>query len=226
MTRRKTLQERFDQYVDRTGECWVWTAYRNKLGYGVFGITGGSRLAHRVAYSMVHGEISKGLEVCHRCDNPSCVRVDHLFLGTHAENMADSALKGRSRAPHGQTNKAAKLTDEAVLEILNSSLSAKHFSRKFNVSDTAIGLIRKNLKWKHVSRDGVDPSKWKVSGENHHKAKLTAVQVVAIKDEYAKLAKNGRLPSGAAAEIAKRYGVHVNYPRMLAKGDFWKVLEK
>ncbi len=82
-------------------QCWVWTAYRNKLGYGNFGTRSKRvQLAHRVSNEITYGLIPSGMLVCHHCDNPSCVRPDHLFLGTNADNTADAIKKALIRLTH------------------------------------------------------------------------------------------------------------------------------
>lgn len=94
----KAAEERFWSHVDKSGECWEWIAYRNNSrgGYGRFQPAVGIRKeAHRYAWEITHGPIPDGLYVCHDCDNPSCVRPDHLFLGTQKDNIRDASRKGR-----------------------------------------------------------------------------------------------------------------------------------
>lgn len=82
--------------------CIVYSGRKLKSGYGiVMGYTPQgkrtSTLAHRIAWKLLKGPIPKGQQVLHRCDNPSCINVDHLFLGTQKDNMADMKAKGRAR---------------------------------------------------------------------------------------------------------------------------------
>lgn len=89
-----TATERFWAHVKKTDGCWLWTGGTSTYGYGSFNVGDGQyESAHVFAWEAEHGPVPPGLEVCHECDVPHCVR--HLFLGTHLENMRDMAAKGR-----------------------------------------------------------------------------------------------------------------------------------
>src|SRR5947207_5829360 len=93
--------------VDYTGSsigCWVWLRARTSRGYGNIHLGGKMVSAHRVAWELVNGPIPEGLLVLHKCDNPSCVNPDHLFLGTNADNRKDAQVKGRLPRHLGEKN--------------------------------------------------------------------------------------------------------------------------
>ena len=115
------MEERFWEKVDRSGDCWVWTAAKKPepRPYGFFAVDGRNKLAHRHAYEMAYGPIPDGLCVLHRCDNPPCVRPAHLFLGTNRDNTQDMLAKGRftpaSGLTHGSITKPAALAHGEML---------------------------------------------------------------------------------------------------------------
>lgn len=93
------VRERFFSRIEYTESCWNWKGGDNGQGYRRISVNGEIAYAHRLAWTIFRGDIPNGLCVCHHCDNPSCVRPDHLFLGTKADNNIDRIIKGRSVYP-------------------------------------------------------------------------------------------------------------------------------
>lgn len=91
----RTEKGRFWSKVQMGPSCWVWEGARNRGGYGTFRRGSVVIKAHRAAWEFCYGPIPEGLCVLHKCDNPPCVRPDHLFLGTVADNAQDRVAKGR-----------------------------------------------------------------------------------------------------------------------------------
>ena len=92
---RRTIEERFWEKVNKTDDCWEWTAHKLFNGYGRFSVHGKPDYSHRIAWQLASGKYPTGKQVLHTCDNPGCVKIDHLFLGTLRENMADRGAKNR-----------------------------------------------------------------------------------------------------------------------------------
>jgi hypothetical protein len=134
------------------GPCWEWTAFKNPAGYGHFRIGGrGGRhfLAHRVAFALESGREPAAM-VLHRCDNPACVRMSHLFEGNNHDNVRDAVEKGRNTRLKGEANGRARFTAADVQAIRSSSDSLRIMARRYSVSTTAIGKIRRGEAWRHV----------------------------------------------------------------------------
>ncbi len=99
-TELRSFEERLWEKVDKTETCWLWTASKNPLGYGWFGVGKKVRLAHRVVYEFVVGPIPDGLELDHLCRTPSCVRPDHLEAVSHTINMQRGHKRQRNQKTH------------------------------------------------------------------------------------------------------------------------------
>lgn len=174
MPRAGTPEERFWARVEKTDECWLWTAYRLRSGYGWLRVNKVGWLAHRRSWALCNGSIPDGLFVLHRCDNPSCVRPDHLFLGTHQDNMTDMATKGRGahgeghgmrkhperhpsvtvpeRLARGERVNTARLTRGQVDEIralhAAGGVTAKALGERFGVTPSNISQIVRGRTWR------------------------------------------------------------------------------
>lgn len=163
---------RFWSLVDKADGCWIWQGSLDGKGYGRIAFRSVRTGAHRVAYILTYGDVPNGLEVCHHCDNRRCVRPDHLFLGTHAENMADQYAKGRNSPPPrndgdahwtrqhpervsgGEWHPFAKLTTEQVKAIRASyatgGYSYRQLATQYGVTKSCIHNIIKGKGWKGV----------------------------------------------------------------------------
>lgn len=154
--KRQPIPPRFWAKVQRPLQgCWPWLAARNKRGYGVLGRRDrGTRLAHRIAWELTRGPIPAGLEVCHHCDNPSCVRPTHLFVGTQSDNIGDAQTKGRLVTPvNGPGESARHRTLRAKDVILIRALRARGFrlqplAERFGVRFSQISKICRGTSWK------------------------------------------------------------------------------
>lgn len=146
------VMDRFWSKVDRSGECWIWTAYRDSFGYGNFKVDGVNCYAHRICYELEHGSIPEGMCVLHRCDNPSCVNPEHLFLGTHRDNVKDKISKRRHCI--GSKNGRSKMTRERVrvLRAYKKGLPITDvmLGQRFGISATSARDIVSGKHWKHV----------------------------------------------------------------------------
>lgn len=151
-----TIEKRFWSRVIRKSdiECWIWQGCRDKDGYGRIRFEKHIQKAHRVIWQLTYGRIPGGIFVCHSCDNPPCVNPNHLFLGTPADNSADSRKKGRSRGT--RVRHSSKLNWDQVREIRKLYRRGVYgfgflsLARKYKVSDVTILKILRREKWKEV----------------------------------------------------------------------------
>lgn len=149
-----TLKERITMNVEiNSNGCWVWKKRLNHDGYGVISIKKSKRFVHRVVYQEWVGSIPEGKEVCHTCDVRNCCNPEHLFVGTHLDNIRDMVKKGRNAPVAGENNPRAILTEAQVIEIFKKLIKGERVSTiavNFGVPSRIIHNI-KNLKaWKSV----------------------------------------------------------------------------
>jgi hypothetical protein len=137
---RKPTAVRFWRRVEKTEGCWLWTGGRHRNGYGKFGLVRRGHQStvgtHIVAYELHYGPIPEGLCVLHTCDTRLCVRPDHLFLGTKADNNADMAIKERG---------TSRLTAEQVKQIrtryAQGGVTMKELGKEYGVNRSTVGYI-------------------------------------------------------------------------------------
>jgi hypothetical protein len=143
-TRFLTLAERLNADIDKDGDCWLWTGFRNKGGYGMLTYRNTNMYAHRAAYEAFVGPVPEGSYVLHKCDTPDCCNPSHLTLGTQKENGIDMARKRRAA---GQYN----LTDDDVRAIRASKNPAAKIAKDYGIGLSVVYKIRSGQRWTHVS---------------------------------------------------------------------------
>lgn len=172
----ESVAERLWPSVNRTAGCWEWTGPAFRGGYGRVYFRGRTLYAHRVSWELANGRIPDGLWVLHHCDNPPCVRPDHLFLGTHADNMADMVAKGRHSSlmhpeavvrgdrhpsrtkpwtrPRGERHAMARLNTEQVMEIRRRYVAGgwtqEQLGFAFGITESNISRIVRDKNWRHL----------------------------------------------------------------------------
>lgn len=145
--------ERFLERVLVGDGCWEWTGTSCRRGYGTLMVRGHKCRAHHVGYEIFNGPVPSGMYVCHRCDNPRCVRASHLFIGTAGDNAADRHAKDRDAHQRGESQGGAKLTDAKVREIRERANRGENFcslGRAFGVTEAAIRMAVTRRTWSHV----------------------------------------------------------------------------
>lgn len=137
--------------------CWEWTGARYKSGYGQlkrYKLAKNAISAHRYVWYLKYGKFPDDM-LCHKCDNPPCVNPDHLFEGTHQDNMDDMVKKGRHNSPDqaGKANGNSVLNDTKVIEIkelIKEGLNNTEIAAEYGVTHSNISCIRRGKSWKHI----------------------------------------------------------------------------
>lgn len=144
-------------YTQLEGTCLKWQGGKNQRGYGQLRVDRRKTLVTHLVWKLLRGDIPQGLYILHTCDNPPCINIGHLFLGTKWDNQLDAITKGRMNHPKGEEHGNTSLTNEnvKVIKILMSAYprrAPKGFIQKvakiFNVSTQVIQRIRQGITWK------------------------------------------------------------------------------
>ncbi len=151
--------------VEPTTGCWLWSGYRDWFGHGSLSAGGRRRGAHRVAFELASGPIPEGLFVCHHCDVPACINPEHLYAGTHRDNMRDRNVRGRAASGdrnasrlypgirRGSRNGGSRLTESVVATIkqrLCAGETLRALAAEYDVAVSTIGMISNGTNWAHV----------------------------------------------------------------------------
>ncbi len=147
---------------EKTG-CWVWQG-KSRSGtsrlYGRIKANGKNVAAHRFSWELYNRKpIPEKMMVLHSCDNPACVNPNHLFLGTHQDNMDDKVAKNRqakgddfkNRKPaRGEQNGLAKLTEEKAMKIFLDGRPQRVIAKEYGITQAAVFYIKAKRNWSHI----------------------------------------------------------------------------
>ena len=139
-------------------DCIEFTGAHSKAGYAQKRVNGKAAYVHRLVYAEKYGPIPEGMCVCHHCDNPGCINIDHLFMGTQADNLRDMREKGRGNFPlnqnpqFGEDNNQTTLKEAEVLEIrdLHGFIPYRKLAKEYDVSIGTILNIQQRRTWGHI----------------------------------------------------------------------------
>jgi hypothetical protein len=153
--KKQDVRKRFWSKVDIKDlfDCWEWQASKDNDGYGNFRVEGKTKQSHRFAWELVYGKIPEGLLCLHICNNPSCVNLSHLYLGTDQNNMDDKVKANRQSKLKGEQCGRSKLTNNDVVQILvliKQGYKNKDISKIFKVTPDNVGYIRRRQTWKNI----------------------------------------------------------------------------
>ncbi len=213
------MDTRFWTKVDKDGHggCWVYGGRRNRSGYGEVFRGGRTLAAHRFSWELVNGPIPPGMLVCHHCDNRPCVNPDHLFVGTHKDNMHDMWQKGRQgQMPTGvpslgEDHGCAILTEAAVVAMRAAhadGIGTRTLSERHGVSQSTVRAVIRGTTWKHVSGALPPHPVVRVSNiEDAYNARARGDSWVSIAATFGW--RNGSVAQSTICEWAKKRGLPV-----------------
>lgn len=206
--------------VNMNGDCWEWQGCIIRGGYGLFRTHGNKRMVtHRFVWEFYNGSIPDDLFVCHHCDNPPCVRLDHLFLGTAKDNTQDAVRKRRLASGTNGRNASAKLNPVAVSVmryLRKRGVSTKRLANAHRVSIHSVNAAIRGENYADVTIvPPVRRSHHKPRGTEHWRAKLTEGDVRTIRKLRG---------TASTKELGKRFGVGHATISKIHTGMSWKHL--
>lgn len=181
-------EERFWKYVQKTDTCWPWTGAKLEGNYGGFEVNGKCIGAHVFSYISHFGPILPGTVIRHTCDNPPCVRPDHLLSGTHGDNIRDR--DERLRTARGERSNKSDLTEADVKNIRLDIRDYAIIAAEYSITPGEVGHIKHKRIWQHVPGNTIFGNK---------RCKLTETEILAM-----------LIDPRSIADIAKAYGVGKN----------------
>jgi hypothetical protein len=152
-TRGWSLEAKLAYYTATGPGCHEWLGTLNTSGYGHLDFGGRKQLAHRIVWALERGPIPSGMNVLHHCDNPRCVKPEHLFVGTQGDNVADMMRKdrhARTVTMAGERHTGAKITEAQVREIRADKRLCRLIAPEHGISAGNVWLIKTRKAWAHV----------------------------------------------------------------------------
>ncbi|AFH22805.1 hypothetical protein OSG_eHP35_00105 [environmental Halophage eHP-35] len=216
-------------------DCWEWQGAKTPKGYGQIKRNKEKYYTHRVILQ-THGEgfTEEKNFCCHKCDNPSCVNPDHLFAGSHKDNMEDATEKGRMVGPNvkGEKHHQSKLTKEEVVEIrekyATENYQFQELAEEYDVNRPQIGHIIAGRKWKHA--DGpifttekiAEIRKKNFPDENEENQGSGNGNTILTEGEVVEMRKKYHNENIYQKDLAEEYGITRGAVGSIVRGDTWK----
>jgi hypothetical protein len=155
--RKLSAQQRFaNTYFVNDSGCWLWNRSLDDLGYGRISFLKNRLTAHRFSWIVHYGNIPDGMHVLHKCDVRNCVNPDHLYLGTHQQNMKDRDSRGRLNHVKGEKHPHAKLNEVKAFEIrwlAANGYKQRDLAKEFGVTQRAVAQIIHHKTWQMDCHD-------------------------------------------------------------------------